>query len=73
MTPEQFCYWLNGFGELSPDVPTPEQWQSIKEHLATVFNKVTPRVQGQLKELNRRAIDQQMAWAGRPNELRVTC
>ena len=73
MTPEQFCYWLNGFGELSPDVPTPEQWQSIKEHLATVFNKVTPRVQGQLKELNRRAIDKQMAWAGRPNELRVTC
>ena len=42
MTPEQFCYWLNGFGELTNEPPTPEQWKAIKEHLQTVFSKVTP-------------------------------
>lgn len=42
MTPEQFCYWLNGYAELSNSPPNIEQWQSIKEHLATVFTKVTP-------------------------------
>lgn len=41
MTPEQFAYWLQGYAELAGDAPTPEQWQSIKEHLALVFNKVT--------------------------------
>lgn len=44
MTPEQFTYWLQGFAELQQEVPTAEQWQSIMEHLATVFNKVTPPV-----------------------------
>lgn len=44
MTPEQFCYWLQGFGELSSEPPTPEQWKSINEHLQTVFKKVTPPV-----------------------------
>jgi hypothetical protein len=43
MTPERFCYWLQGFAELNaPIPPTIEQWQSIREHLATVFDKVTP-------------------------------
>jgi hypothetical protein len=46
MTSEQFCYWLQGFAELSGDnPPTPEQWKSIREHVATVFTKVTPPVQ----------------------------
>lgn len=45
MTPEQFCYWLQGFAELSGDnPPTIEQWKSIREHAALVFNKVTPPV-----------------------------
>ncbi|UIF90861.1 hypothetical protein [Cupriavidus sp. UYPR2.512] len=45
MTLEQFAYWLQGFAELTGDTPpTPEQWKSIREHLATVFNKVTPAV-----------------------------
>ena len=35
MTPERFVFWLNGFAELTPEPPTPEQWKSIKEHLAT--------------------------------------
>lgn len=46
MTPEQFCYWLQGRAELQPDnVPTAEEWQMIREHLATVFHKVTPPIQ----------------------------
>ena len=44
MTPEQFAYWLQGCCELNPDMeqPTPAQWKAIKDHLATVFTKVTP-------------------------------
>jgi hypothetical protein len=50
MTPEQFAYWLQGFTELSPDmpVPSPAQWQAIKDHLQTVFVKVTPAFGGPL-------------------------
>jgi hypothetical protein len=44
MTEQQFAYWLQGFAELNPQQPTAEQWQSIREHLATVFKKVTPEV-----------------------------
>jgi hypothetical protein len=46
VTPEQFCYWLNGFCELSTEPPTAEQWKAIKEHLQTVFHKVTPPAPG---------------------------
>lgn len=42
MTPEQFAYWLQGYAEIGGPTPTPEQWQIIKDHLALVFNKVTP-------------------------------
>jgi hypothetical protein len=42
MTPEQFTYWLQGYAELNATPPSAEQWQSIRDHLATVFNKVTP-------------------------------
>lgn len=45
MTSEQFAYWLQGFVELSGQIPTEAQWGSIKEHLKTVFEKVTPPVQ----------------------------
>lgn len=43
MTPEQFCYWLQGFAEISGSAPNPNEWERIKDHLATVFNKVTPK------------------------------
>lgn len=43
MTPEQFAYWMQGFAELSPCPPSPEQWQSIRDHLELVFKKVTPK------------------------------
>ena len=47
MTPEQFCYWLQGCAELQPDVPLSDaEWKSVREHLATVFKKVTPQVLG---------------------------
>lgn len=43
MTPEQFCYWLNGYFEVSElNSLTTAQVQIIKDHLKTVFNKVTP-------------------------------
>ena len=46
MTEQQFAYWLNGFAELNEAPPTAEQWKSIREHLATVFVKVTPPIVG---------------------------
>lgn len=45
MTPEQFCYWLQGRAELQPDTaPTEAEWKMIREHLQTVFVKVTPKL-----------------------------
>lgn len=52
MTPEQFAYWMQGFCELSPVPPTPEQWKSIREHLDLVFNKVTPQVDHKTRPVN---------------------
>ena len=42
MTPEQFAYWLQGFVEIRGSVPSAGEWEVIKDHLATVFTKVTP-------------------------------
>lgn len=42
MTPEAFCYWLQGHVELGGAPPTAEQWEVIKDHLKLVFTKVTP-------------------------------
>lgn len=45
MTAEQFAYWLQGYAELNAGAPpSAEQWASIREHLQTVFVKVTPAV-----------------------------
>jgi len=33
MTPENFCYWLQGRAELVSEAPTPEQWTLIKQEL----------------------------------------
>jgi hypothetical protein len=53
MTPEQFCYWLQGFAELTEGEPNPDsaQWQMIKDHLNTVFNKVTVKRTSTKREL----------------------
>lgn len=38
MKPEEFCYWLQGFFELSESLDlTPKQIQVIKNHLSMVF------------------------------------
>jgi len=46
MNAEKFAYWLQGALELNPDMlekgMTPEQAQTIQDHLNLVFNKVTP-------------------------------
>lgn len=45
MTQEQFCYWLQGFIELSQAEnyhPTIKQWAMIQEHLKSVFT-CTPK------------------------------
>ena len=59
MTPEQFCYWLQGFTELGKTPPSPEQWASIQAHLKTVFVKVTPEFNppGYLRTLDLRHPD----------------
>lgn len=39
MTPEQFCYWLQGYFEIqNPDFMTEKQVLEIKNHLSKVFN-----------------------------------
>lgn len=38
MSAEAFTYWLQGFAELNPQLPTPEQWEKIKAHLSGTFS-----------------------------------
>lgn len=46
MNSEQFCYWLQGFFEMTDSKNLSEaQVKMIKEHLALVFQKVTPPLQ----------------------------
>lgn len=47
MTPEQFCYWLQGWFELNKTIDhregaTPETLKVIEDHLQLVFKKTTP-------------------------------
>ncbi len=46
MTPENFCYWLQGFFELHDkgrfEVIDAERARIIRDHLREVFIKVTP-------------------------------
>ena len=45
MSPEQFCYWLQGYLETAkPKTIDAAGTQIIKDHLAEVFHKVTPDV-----------------------------
>lgn len=42
MTHEQFCYWLQGFSEVTGRAPTEAEWQVIQDHLKTAFVKIAP-------------------------------
>ncbi len=43
MNAQDFTYWLQGFFEMTPkNELSEEQVKMIREHLALVFNKVTP-------------------------------
>jgi hypothetical protein len=46
MKPRDFCYWLQGFSEISLDKPTGTQWRTIQRHLDAVFRKVTDEDKG---------------------------
>ena len=47
LTPEQFCFWLQGFMEMQdPKELDCTQTQIIKDHLNEVFDKVTPDRKG---------------------------
>lgn len=52
MTPEAFCYWLQGYFEMTEGTATlsPKQVEMIQNHLNLVFEKVTPN-QAKLKKL----------------------
>ena len=50
MTPENFCYWLQGFIEIeNPKTINTQQVQEIKNHLQLVFEKKTPTIKQQLE------------------------
>ena len=45
MTTDNFCYWLQGFFELTDSSElTPEQVEMIKEHLSLTMTKKTSRL-----------------------------
>lgn len=70
MTPEQFAYWLQGYAEISGKQPTESEWQVIKDHLQTVFNKVTP---DRLGGPARTPIGLSDYLKSRPHAIGVTC
>lgn len=44
MTPENFCYWVQGYFEIGNiQSLNSAQVQIVKDHLALVFKKVTPQ------------------------------
>lgn len=49
MTAEQFCYWFQGFLEVSNSKQMSKgQQQIVIDHLQTVFKKVTPNRQSDM-------------------------
>jgi hypothetical protein len=53
MTPEQFCYWLQGFAEIHQDQPNGQEWIIIMDHLAQVFRKETPERKKTIEDFHR--------------------
>lgn len=86
MTSQEFCYWLQGYFELSTSPAiTPEQAKVIKEHLQLVFNKVTvsvvvpndekPNKNGDIvdKDVMKRAIADWIERQRQPEKMIMTC
>lgn len=44
MTPEQFCYWIQGLLECKSDGDflSLKETQAVRDHLALVFTRITP-------------------------------
>lgn len=58
MSPEQFCYWLQGLLEVgNPKELNETQIKIIKDHLSLVFNKVTPTRSDYLEDELMKAIE----------------
>ncbi len=52
MTPENFCYWLQGLLEVGqPDTLKQEQIKIIQDHLPLAFTKLTPNKNDNLDRL----------------------
>lgn len=58
MTPEQFCYWIQGLLECKTgDEPLSlKETQAVRDHLAIVFTKVTPDRSGELTTEQQKAL-----------------
>lgn len=64
MTPEQFCYWLQGFAEIHQDQPNGQEWLIIMDHLAQVFRKETPDRKKTINDLHEQFIQTGPAQTG---------
>lgn len=62
MNADNFCFWLQGFFEMNPEVQelNKDQTKMLREHLQLVFNKVT-------SEYGQNSIDQQYCNYGKLN------
>lgn len=81
MTPENFCYWLQGYFEIEePDFLSKGQIRMIRDHLSLVFNypkrergqaKKKPRACAKPKRRPKKTSNSLVDWAeGRRSEVR---
>lgn len=75
MTPENFCYWLQGFFELeNPAALSVQQVQQIKDHLQLVFRKETPTYINIDEEIRKMKAEKASYWpVGKPELEEVFC
>lgn len=59
MNTQEFCYWLQGFFEISgTNNLSKKEVAIIKEHLDLVFNKVTKNPATKLNSLDTKSLDE---------------
>lgn len=83
MTPENFCFWLQGYFEIdgTEEGLNKTQAEVIREHLQLVFNKVTTqKPNSQIEELYRKGMQPGIMHQGvytiksqDPSEYTTTC